>query len=179
MRIPRFGKLGAFVVAGMLAMVVSVPAATAAQSGALDTLVSGPFTGTTGWQFTAAGCSFVHQTFDGTYGTRHKPSGSFHLDGCVTPDLAPPNSGLFDYVGTFSVKTRGHTAVTGTVSGTEDASMVPCAPLNFVLTVTHGTGRLSGSTGTITLTGNWCGRVSPDIEPVADPINGELVASLG
>src|SRR4051812_28505888 len=176
MRVPSFGKLAAVVIAGVLSMVVAAPAATAAPSGSLDALVSGPFTGTTGWKFTAAGCSFVHQTYDGTYGTRRKPVGSFHLDGCVAP-AGTSNNGLFTYNGTFSLHAKGHTGVTGTVSGIEDAGMFPCAPLNFVLTVIGGTGRLAGSTGSITLHGNWCGR-TVTVEPVADPISGELVTSL-
>jgi hypothetical protein len=171
MATPIFGKFAAFVIGGTLAMGVAAPSASAAPAGSVDALVSGPFIGTTSWTFATAGCDFVHQVFDGTYGTHRKPAGSFHLEGCIGLD------GLFSYVGTFTVQAKGHTTVTGTVSGTVNANMIPCAPLNFALAVTGGTGRLAGSSGSITLRGSWCGTPGA-IEPVNEPISGELVASL-
>jgi hypothetical protein len=170
MRARLFGKVAAVVITGVCVMTLGAPVASAAPKHTLDPLVSGPFTGTTSWKFTTAGCDFVHQVYDGTYGTRRKPAGSFHIDGCIRLD------GVFSYTGTFAVRSKGHTGVTGTVSGTVGATSFPCAPLDFVLTVTGGTGRLAGSSGSITLRGNWCGR--GQIEPVDDPINGELVGSL-
>ena len=163
-------KLFTIAIAGVLWSALAMPTAGGASGDGLDALVSGPFTGTTSYTFTVSGCSFVHQVHDATYGTRSRPSGSFHLDGCVGLGTT------FPYTGTFTLRAKGHATLTGTVSGTVRAEIVPCAPLEFVLTVTGGTGRLARASGSIALHGAWCGR--GDIPAVEDPISGALVGSL-
>lgn len=171
MRTRIASRFAMVVIAGMFGSVVATPAVGAAPGGSLSAVASGPFAGTTSYTFVTDGCSFVHQVYDGTYGTRRKATGSFHLSGCV--DLVGSS---FLYTGSFSVDAKGQGALTGTVTGTVDAATLPCAPLDFVLTVTGGTGRLARVSGSITLQGSWCGR--GNVPAVDDPISGQLVGSL-
>jgi hypothetical protein len=156
---------GALLGLGMLGVLAAPAGAAGGSSGA----VSGPFTGTTSYTFTTDGCSFVHQVYQGTFGTRSRPSGSFDLAGCVELTTG------FTYSGTFTVRTAGG-ALTGTVAGTIDAEILPCSPFHFTLTVTGGTGRFRHTGGTIAVTGQWCSRNT--VPAVDDPISGTFVASL-
>jgi hypothetical protein len=130
---------------------------------------SGSFTGTTSYTFTTDGCSFVHQVYEGTFGPRTKPIGTFRLAGCVNLTSS------FGYTGTFTVTTHGG-GLTGTVAGTIEAATLPCAPFHFTLTVTGGSGRLHRTRGTIAVEGEWCNR--GQVPAVHDPIDGHYVASL-
>jgi hypothetical protein len=150
---------------GLLGTVVAAPAGAASGTSGV---VSGPFRGTTSYTFTTDGCSFVHQVYQGTFGTRGK-TGSFRLAGCV--DLTTS----FGYTGTFTVEARGGN-LTGTVAGTIEAATLPCAPFHFTLTVTGGSGRFHRTVGSIAVDGEWCNR--GEIPAVSDPIDGQFVASL-
>lgn len=156
--------------AGMLGSVVAMPTVGASPGGAPSATASGPFTGTTSFTFGTDGCSFVHQTFDGTFGAPRKRTSTFHLNGCV--DLA----GGFQYTGSFTMGLKRHGSLTGTVTGSVGAEPIPCVPLDFTLTVTGGTGRFTRTSGTIALHGTWCS--SGTIPAVNDPISGTLVGSL-
>src|SRR5918997_1768664 len=85
----------------------------------LSRKLSGTFTGTASFQFSAQGCSFVHQEFEGTWIHREgAPGGTFHLTGCVTP----VNESSFSYRGTFLMVTQGGAQLRGTLSGGTDGS---------------------------------------------------------
>jgi hypothetical protein len=142
----------------------AAPAGAAGDPSAL----SGPFTGTTSYTFATDGCSFVHQVYEGTFGARGT-NGSFRLDGCVDLTTA------FGYTGTFTVTARGG-QLTGTVTGTIEAQILPCSPFHFTLTVTDGSGRFNRTRGTIAMDGEWCSQ--GQVPATNDPIDGTVVASL-
>ncbi|MDQ3147152.1 MAG: hypothetical protein M3R01_09535, partial [Actinomycetota bacterium] len=136
---------------------------------ALSRKTSGTFTGTTTFQFSTGGCSFVQQRFDGSWVRRQgAPGGTFELIGCVG------SSSTFPYRGTFLLMTQGGAELRGTVSGTVGAAINP-APLDFELTVTDATKRFRGATGTIVFDGRWFPG-EPFMGP--NPISGSLVAVL-
>jgi hypothetical protein len=151
---------------GMLGMLGLV--ATPAGAGGTSGVATGPFTGTTSYTFTTDGCSFVHQVYEGTFGTRGT-SGSFRLAGCVDLTTA------FGYTGTFTVTAHGG-KLTGTVAGTIEAQTLPCSPFHFTLTVTDGSGRFHRTGGPNAKNGEWCNR--GEIPAGNDPTDGQLVASL-
>ncbi len=154
---------------GLLASVVAIPTAGASPNPALNRATSGPFSGTTSYTFATDGCSFVHQTFDATFGARRKRASVLHLSGCV--DLA----GGFPYSGSFTMGLKRHGSLIGTVTGSVGSDL-PCAPLDFTLTVSGGTGRFTRTSGTIALHGTWCS--SGNVPALNDPISGTLVGSL-
>ena len=152
--------------------------ATAASGPPLNGEVSGPFTGTTVFD-SAPGCSFFHQVFDATYTTRHRRSGSFHLEGCV--DFAPVQ---FVYAGSFVLTTPNRAVLTGTVTGVIGGTPAsdPCeeptdfaTSLDLTLALTQGTKRFKHATGTIHLVGTWC---SPSVPGVPGSISGALAGAL-
>jgi hypothetical protein len=113
---------------------------------ALNPQVTGPFTGTTAFEFGTQGCAFVFQVFDGTYSTPTGP-GTFHTEGCV--DIGTVE---FPYTGSFSLTAPAGGTLSGPVNGAVNALD---AGLDFTLSVAAATGSLSGATGTVHLEGQW------------------------
>jgi hypothetical protein len=149
------------------------PTAAEARSSRLNRKVSGAFTGTTTFAFSAEGCSFVHQVFDGTYIRRQgAPGGRFHIDVCV--ELQP--TGIFRLAGSFQLTTQGGARLTGAASG-EVGQALPgnVIPLEFTLTVTEATKRFRRATGSLGLEGQWVSSLEPSR---VDPIEGTLAGSL-
>jgi hypothetical protein len=167
-------RLALCVLAVTAGLLLSGAPVAAAPDTALNRQTSGPFSGTSVFDSTAA-CS-IHQVFDATYTVANGRSGSFHLDGCVGSALA--------YSGVFVVTTPNGAIVNGTVAGFIGGGGVPqaCdpthtrAPLNFTLTLAHGTKSFQHATGTIHLIGTWC---SPNAAGVPGPIVGTLTGALG
>jgi hypothetical protein len=151
------------------------PVAAAADTG-LNRTVTGPFTGTSVFDFSTPACSFAHQVYDASYNPQAGSSGSFHLDGCVT--FGP--GGAFDFNGTFALQWN-HATLAGTVAGVVGNAPASACPsgfassLAFTLTVQSGTGRFNAASGTISLDGTWCSPTTPN---VAGPINGDLTGHL-
>ena len=145
---------------GAAALVVMVLAG--ATSVAQAAPVGGPpqvntFVGTS--DFGGPGCSFIHQTFDATYGLGRHP-GTLHLEGCVT--LVTPVS--FTYDATFAITAPDGRHITGTATGTVgDSTSTGCptgrppAALAFTLQPTTGTLTVAGALRPFELTGVWCG----------------------
>jgi hypothetical protein len=167
------------VVLAVAAGLVALGAPSAAEpNAALNREVSGPFTGTSVFDFSTPPCSFVHQVHDATYTPDHRHPGSFDLDGCVEFGEAG-----FAYSGLFVLTTPNgaalHGTVTGVVAGTSPTG--PCDPtgfpasLEFTLALTQGTKGFKHATGTIHLAGTWC---SPAVPGVPGPIFGTLTGAL-
>ncbi len=161
---------------GLLVLAGAHPVGAAPRS--INRRISGPFAGATHYEFTTAGCSFVHQLHDATYTIAKGTSGSFHLDGCV--DIGPTG---FEYTGTFTLTTPKGAVLTGTVTGTVlsgEPTSNPCAPnespgpLDFTLTVTHGTAGFKRASGSIHLVGVWC----PQAIGSGGPISGVLAGDV-
>ncbi len=74
--------------------------------------MSGPFTGTSFFEFTTHGCSFVYQAFDLTYETAKGGTGTFHADTCGA--LGDPPT----VTGTFVLTTAYGATLAGAVNGT-------------------------------------------------------------
>jgi hypothetical protein len=115
----------------------------------LNREVSGPFTGTTVFDFSTPRCSFVHQVFDATYQAEAGGSGTFHIDTCVSDALV---DGAFPVDGSFVLTTPSGATLTGSVTGRVFGGP---PQLDFTLTVTGGTGQFQGVTGTVGLDGTW------------------------
>lgn len=156
--------------------VAAAPVAAAPDTG-LSRSVTGPFSGTSVFDFSTPACSFAHQVYDASYNAQAGSSGSFHLDGCVTFGAG----GAFDYTGTFQLQLNRAT-LTGTVSGVVGNTpahgcqdgLFP-GSLTFTLTVQSGTARFKAAIGTISLDGTWCSPTTPN---VAGPIDGNLTGHL-
>ena len=71
----RMRRLATPLVVILVALVLGTAPADAESSTALNRDVSGPFVGTTFFDFFTNGCSFIHQAFDGTYTTAKGGSG--------------------------------------------------------------------------------------------------------
>ena len=134
-----------------LACTVSVVAA-APEVGAqgadtsLNRLVTGEFTGTSAFEFTVEGCSFVFETYDLTYPSIGGRPGTVHIEGCV--NLAGVTGGFAFESGQagFTLTTATGATLTGTVTG-------GVFPIDLTLTVTGGTRQLQRVTGTIAVAG--------------------------
>jgi hypothetical protein len=182
------GTRSLFVVAVATVVVLALgvgPAAAAPSVKALNQRVSGPFNGTTEFDFSTPGCSFAHQVFDGTYRVNQKGkkpgTGSFHLDTCVSFSPDPSGTGsTFLWDGTFTLDPPGPGTLSGTVFSRRDLTPGPCpsafaASLNFRLKVQNATGDYAGVKGKVALRGTWCSGMLPD-DP--DPIFGKLKGNL-
>ena len=157
--------------------VLALGAPVAAEPGAgLNQQVSGPFTGTSVFDFSTPTCLFIHQVHNATYTTTNGRAGSFDLDGCVA-------FRGFLYSGLFVLTTPNGAILNGTVTGVVASTVAvgPCganefpASLDFTLAPMQGTKNFGHATGTIHLTGTWC---SPGIAGVPGPIFGALSADL-
>jgi hypothetical protein len=80
---------------------------------------------------------------------------------------------VYPYEGTFTVWLHNGT-LTGTVSGVTAHDLSTNVVVDLTLTVTHATGRLAGTTGTIDLDGVW----DASRPPSPDPVRGSFVTSL-
>src|SRR5438128_1052196 len=160
-------RLAAAVLVTLTALLGGAAPASAKPDATLNREVSGPFTGTSRFDFFTGGCSFIHQAFDGAYQTEKGKSGSFHVDVC--PTFSPGDSRA---VGTFTVRTPDGSALTGTVTGVYDASTPPRIPFEFTLTAVTGTKGLKHASGTILMDGVWQFDSNPG------PVSGTLAGSL-
>ena len=139
------------------------PAAAAPADG-LNRRVSGPFTGTTVFDFGGGGCSFVHQTFDLTYQSA-RGRGKLNFEGCATPD--DNFAGGFRYDLDFVLKAPGRGRLTGHATG-------GVFPMDLTLTVEHGTKRFRHATGTIDLDGQWTASISTFEGTASGTLTGHL-----
>jgi hypothetical protein len=163
----------------------SGPAAAAPSIDDLNRRVTGPFTGTTEFDFVTAPCGFVHQTFEGTYRVASKSkkpaTGTFSIDTCVSFSPAPTDTGsTVLWNGTFTLDPPGPGTLSGVVFSRRDLPTTPCgsdfaASLNFRLKVQHGTGDYAGVKGKVRLRGTWCSGMTPGQD---DPVTGRLVGKL-
>jgi hypothetical protein len=174
------GRFAVVFAVGAAVLAFAVPPAAASGATSLSRLnqeVSGPFSGTTTFDFNTAGCTFVHQTFDAIYSSEAQHHhGALHIDGCV--------EGLanFPINGTFTLGAPGGAKLNGTVTGTLPTAKTGACPkgadeaaLDFTLTVATGTRQFADMTGTISLKGTWC---SPAVPSTPGPITGKLTAHL-
>jgi hypothetical protein len=145
-------------------LVATAPAALAEKSDALNRRVSGPFSGTTAFDFDSLGCSFVHQVFDLTYDTARGP-GSLHLEGCATPDNAWAGGFRYDLDFVLRLPKRGW------LSGTATGGVFP---MDLTLTVEHGSKRFRHVTGTIDLDGTWSATISTFEGTATGTLTGHL-----
>jgi hypothetical protein len=111
--------------------------------------VTGEFTGTTDFEFSTQGCSFVFQVFDANYTTASGGTGTFQIEGCVGDDFVDDG---FSYTGAFVLVSPNGGTLTGDVTGTIDATG---GALDFDLMATDATGSLAGAGGTVHLAGLW------------------------
>jgi hypothetical protein len=142
---------------------VAAPA-EARPGNSLDRRVSGPFTGTTAFEFGTEGCSFVHQVFDLTYEAR-RDRGKLRMEGCATPDNS--FAGGFRYDLDFVMRPPGRGRLTGTATG-------GVFPLDLTLTVERGTKHFRHAQGTIDLDGVW----TASIGTFEGTANGTLAGHL-
>jgi hypothetical protein len=161
-------RRAAALVAMMAALVLSAAPAGAEPNPAFNRSVSGPVVGTTFVDFFTSGCSFIHQTVDGTYTTVKGEPGSFHLDVCPTFGV---DSGSVE-VGTFTLRDPRGSTLDGTVTGVYDTSAPPNITFEFTLHAVTGTRLFRHARGTITLAGVW------EFVAIPSPISGTLVGSL-
>jgi hypothetical protein len=147
----------------VLGTLAPVSPAAAAPGAGLNRRVSGPFTGTTKFDFGSGGCSFVHQTFDLTYRSA-RGSGTLHFDGCAIPDDSV--NGGFRYALTFVMRAPG-----GRLTGTATGGVFP---MDLTLTVEHGTKRFRRATGTVDLDGQWSASISTFEGTASGTLTGHL-----
>jgi hypothetical protein len=150
-------------IAALAGAVVASPAEAAPANG-LNRRVSGPFSGTTAFEFGTNGCSFVHQVFDLTYQTA-RGKGSLHLEGCAIPDGSV--TGGFRYDLDFVMKPPRRGRLIGSAAG-------GVFPMDLTLTVERGTKRFRHATGTIDLDGVW----TASIGTFEGTANGTLTGHL-
>ena len=131
-------------VIGVLALVVALPTAASAQ----DLTVTGPFTAT--GTLASDGCGIFHQVVTGGGGWTGLGDSDFVLDFCLGDERG---DGHRPAVGTFSVTAPDGT-LAGDLGGTIEAGgLGPRFPLHLTLTITSGTDRFAGATGTIAMEG--------------------------
>jgi hypothetical protein len=143
---------------------------------ALSRRVSGIFAGGSRYVYadgaTGGRCN-AQATYDGRYHPEGHPrrTGTYHMDLCINVDL--PND-AFTAEGTFRLGTIGRAVVSGTVAGVIDASAIPRADLLLSLTITGGSKRFDGATGSIGLGGT----SAFDIRAQTTTDDGRLVATV-
>ena len=132
--------------------------------------VTGPFAGTVVLDFLSGGCNLIHLSFDGSYESAKRGTGSFHLD--VSRLFGGGGSG--DAVGTFDVTTPRGAHLSGDLAGTFDTSGPDPSnlPFAFTLTVHGGHEGSKRTTGTILINGTWQFVSNPS------PTSGALTGSL-
>jgi hypothetical protein len=138
----------------------------------LSRKASGTFSGSSSFEFGTHGCSFVYQEFEGTWIRRQGAlGGTFLLTGCVTTN----DTGGFSYAGTFVMVTQGGAELRGSVTGENDGTSCP-VEVEHVMTLTSGTKRFAGATGTIIVDGVWDCTVGPFQGP--NPYDGRIIAAI-
>jgi len=174
-----------------LGVTTGLPAASSAApppppSPTQDLAVSGAFTarGTLGSE-----CGVFHILVDGEGDWADLGETTFTLDFCLGPDMGSEPWPIFD--GTFAITTADG-SVSGDLDGTVAAGPATGPdpafpfPLHFVLTVTGGTGRFAGASGSIAMEGAFgpaaisaagtvegtISRPAPTPERVADCLRG-------
>jgi hypothetical protein len=151
---------------------VDLPASAQPNTGHLNREIGGPYTRRQSFEFATAGCSFIHQVFDGSY-QADQGRGAFHIATCVMIEGAG-----FAYAGTFSLTTPHGATVSGTVTGTTNAT--PTASLDLILTPHEGTREFKRVSGGIVLSGVWSndvGRLGRG--PTRGSLNGNLQRVTG
>lgn len=154
-------RLVAVVLAVIVGVGLTASPSSAAPNTQLNRRVSGPFEGTTEFQFGTEGCSFVFQVWEGTYRTAQNKEGTFRLEGCVQA------SGTFPFTGTFTLTAPNGAVLTGTVSGSVFGG--PGGGQAFTLRVVEGTKNFRRVVGTILLLSTW---------PGGSSFSGTLAGSL-
>jgi hypothetical protein len=145
-------------------LAVTSPPAFAAKNDALNRRVSGPFSGTTEFEFGSDGCPFVHQAFDLTYET-DRGDGSLHLEGCASSDSTFVGGFRYDLDFVLRLPKRGW------LSGTATGGVFP---MELTLTVEHGSKRFRNVTGTIDLDGTWSASISVFEGTASGTLTGHL-----
>ena len=144
----RGARLWAYLVVATVAAAIALIGIRVPAAGAAELPVGGTFTATGTLGFT--GCPQFHQVVDGTGEWTSLGATTLHLDFCTT------SVGALDWpaVGTFELTTATGT-LTGDLAGSVQAgNQTPDGfPFTIDLTITGGTGELTGATGTLTLTG--------------------------
>jgi hypothetical protein len=163
----RMRRLAALLLVATAGYVVLATPVAAEPDVSLNREVSGPFSGSTSFDFFTGGCSFIHQTLDGSYETQKGQSGSIHIDVC--PAFSPGGAEAF---GTFTLTTPHGGNLTGTVTGVYDTSAPPSIPFEFTLRAATGTKNLEHATGAILMDGLW------QFDALPSPISGTLAGSL-
>lgn len=145
----RITSAGARLVA-LLVVAVGVLGATALPAGAADAEVTGDWTAT---GQLLSGCGAFHQIVDGTGDWTTLGTSALHLDFCI----AGVGVGEWPAAGTFSIGTATG-GLTGDLSGWVKTQVAEPEgyPLHLVLSVTGGSGDLTGATGELVLDG-WFG----------------------
>ena len=153
-------RLAALLVVVLTAWVGAAAPSAAEPGQSLNREVTGSFTGTSSFDFSAGGCAFVFEAYDLTFQTGRGRPGTLHIEGCVN---SAPVVGSFAFEsGTFTLTSRTGATLTGTVSG-------GVFPIDLTLTVTEGTKRFRRATGTIAVDGTG----GP-----SGPVSGTLTGSL-
>ncbi|MBA2626313.1 MAG: hypothetical protein H0U89_12020 [Acidimicrobiia bacterium] len=149
------------VVVCTLVVTAGAPASAQVDRGnSLNRQASGPFTGTSSFDFGTGTCAFVFMTYDLTFQTGAQRSGTVHIEGCVNTSSV---SGGFAFErSSFELTTPQRATLTGTVSG-------GVFPIDLTLTVTDGTRRFRRAAGTVAVDGTG----GP-----SGPVSGTLTASL-
>ena len=114
--------------------------------------LTGSFTGTSVFNFSQAGCSFVHQVLDATYpGSNAVGNVMLHVDACV--DLPTSGFNPFPMTGTFTITTAVGT-LSGTASGSQTVFTNP-VPITVTLAPTAGDGVFSAPSGALQMNALW------------------------
>jgi hypothetical protein len=173
-------RRGAVVTAAFVIVLAWASAAGAAAS-PRSRETSGPFNGTTVFDFSPS-CTFFGQTFDVTYITSRGDAGTLHIEGCAIANNIPPGF-EFGFEGAFLLTTPNGSTLSGTVRGgtnptsssTCPAQTVAAASVDLTLAPTNGTRLLRHADGTVGLDGVWC---SPSVPAVPGPVTGALTGAL-
>jgi hypothetical protein len=156
--------LGAVIGAAPSASAAAAPGSPGAGPGApagTELTVSGPFTGT---GTLGSECGLFHQVVDGGGEWTALGPSTFVLDFCLAAGYE-----VFD--ATFVITAADGGTLTGDISGRVEAGGPgPDYPLHFVLTVTGGTGRYAGATGSIAMEGAF----GPGAFTVAGTVDGTV-----
>jgi hypothetical protein len=168
---------------------MAVPAAASASPRGGPGHVSA-FTGTSVFDFSTPSCSFAHQVFEATFGTRRHP-GTIHVDGCATPTSLPPAGRTSvaasvtaavtftaAFTGTFTMVMPDRRHLAGAVTGSIQApSAGSCssdrgpAAVDLTLAPNAGTLSVDHTRRTFDMIGTWCSSAAPG---VTDPVTGTI-----
>jgi hypothetical protein len=150
---------------GALAVPFAAPAGASPRHHATTGTVSG------GTRYVdGEGCFFQHQQF--LFAVAYdRQWGAMYVNGCTFPDAG--GSDVYPYEGVFTVWLR-HGTLRGTVSGVTAHDLTTNVVVDLTLTVTGGSGKWSGTTGTIELDATWDAARPPS----PDPVSGTITTAL-